>query len=437
MVVPSRSTQLNKISLKNEMESRWESDSLGRVEIPGNALYGVQTARAVACMSFSDSVLAQYPDLIVCLATVKKACAAANGDAGVLDREVCKTIQSACDDVIAGLHHVQFPVDMLHGGGSIAFNQNINEVLANLSNLQSGGVAGDYSPISRQHVNSGQSTADVCHTAFRLCVAMRIDNLIASLRTLAVALNQKREEFQDVQTLARTCLQDAMPVSLGITFGAFATFVFRRLTHLQSAVMNMHRINLGGTVIGDGSGADPQYQSLVPVYLSTYSGRQLTVCLDLFDSAQHIDDLVEVSNELKILAEGLMKFAKDLRLLSSGPNGGFSEIVLPAVVEGSSFFKGKINPVIPESVIQACMVVLGSARVVESAAEHGELNLNVFDGLAAKTILDAAHILEGAISIFSDHCIAKIAANNERCEELARLGFESKHESKKASNEKI
>ncbi len=434
MVVPSPSTHLNKISSKNETESRWESDSLGQVEISADALYGIQTARAVACMSFSGATLANYPDLIVFLATVKKACAAANHDAGVLDTNYSEAIQAACDDLIAGLHNDQFPVDMLHGGGSIAFNQNVNEVLTNLANLRLGGRLGDYSPISRQHVNAGQSTADVCHTAMRLFVSMRVEKLLAALTNLRVVLQKKQVEFQDVQTLARTCMQDAMPVSLGTTFGAFETFVSRRFKQLQTAKAQMDSINLGGTVIGDGSGADLRYQLQVPKRLSALVGRELTVAGDRFDSAQHIDDLVDIANELKTLAEGLLKFAKDLRLLSSGPDGGFSEIVLPAMVEGSSFFKGKINPVIPESVIQACMVVIGCARVVESAAEHGELNLNVFDGLAAKSVLDAATILEGAVSIFSEHCVVGIAANRQRCEELAGLGFELKQQSSDGLN---
>ena len=270
---------------------------------------------------------------------------------------------------------------------------------------------------------------------------MRVEKLLAALTNLRVVLQKKQVEFQDVQTLARTCMQDAMPVSLGTTFGAFETFVSRRFKQLQTAKAQMDSINLGGTVIGDGSGADLRYQLQVPKRLSALVGRELTVAGDRFDSAQHIDDLVDTANELKTLAEGLLKFAKDLRLLSSGPDGGFSEIVLPAMVEGSSFFKGKINPVIPESVIQACMVVIGCARVVESAAEHGELNLNVFDGLAAKSVLDAATILEGAVSIFSEHCVVGIAANRQRCEELAGLGFELKQQSSdglsKDSNEQI
>lgn len=435
MAVPSQSTQPSKVNEKNETESRWESDSLGRVEIPVSALYGIQTARALACMSFSGSVLTQYPDLIVCLATVKKACAAANAEAGVLEIEFCNAIKDACDEVISGSHNDQFPVDMLHGGGSIAFNQCINEVLANLASVRLGGQIGDYSPISRQHLNAGQSTADVCHTAFRFCVARQLERLNIRLRALAAYLQSKRAEFGGVQTLARTCLQDAMPVPLSTAFGAFSTFVARRVNQIHAVILKLHKINLGGTVIGDGSGADPQYQARVPFHLSAFTEREFTVHDDLFDAAQHIDDLCDASNELKTLAEGLLKFAKDLRLLSSGPNGGFAEIALPAVIEGSSFFKGKINPVIPESVIQACMVAIGSARVVESAAEHGELNLNVFDGLAAKSVLDAAQVLEGAVSIFSKHCISGITANKERCEELAGLGFGLKQESSEEPSE--
>jgi aspartate ammonia-lyase len=424
MDVQSRSNQLskNKTGWKKS-ESRWECDSLGSVEIPGNALYGIQTARALACMSFSDSTLSQYPDLIASLALVKKACAMANLEANVLSIDVCEGIRQACDEVMSGRHDHEFSIDMLHGGGSIGFNQNVNEVLANLSNVRLGRQIGDYAPVSRQHVNAGQSTADVCHTAFRLCIRARITKLIEVLQHMLTILVEKQNEFQHVETLARTCLQDAMPVALGTTFGAFASFISRRLNCLDTTARKLDEVNLGGTVIGDGGGAEPRYREAVLSCLSGLVGRELSLRSDLFDAAQHMDDLTDVSSELTALAEGLVKLSKDLRLLSSGPHGGFFEIVLPSVIEGSSFFKGKINPVIPESMIQACMVVFGLDRIVQSAAEHGELNLNVFDGLAAKSILDATQILEKAISMFSERCIDGIKANRERCHELSSMGF--------------
>jgi len=396
------------------------------MKIPKQALYGIQTARVLECMNFSGVSLSSYPDLIVSLATVKKACAAANLEARILEPDLCAAIVQACDQVIAGSHHSEFVVDMLHGGGSIAFNQNANEVLANLANLRLGSGVGDYSPISRQHVNLSQSTSDVCHTAFRLCVKARIIRVIDSLQLLFESLEEKRCEFLNVETLARTCLQDALTTSMGTTFGAYKTFVSRRRQHLEDANSRMDEVNLGGTVIGDGSGAHPDYRKVVPGILSRLIGRDLVLNDNLFDAAQHIDDLSDVSGELRTLAEGLIKIAKDLRLLSSGPNGGFSELILPAVMEGSSFFKGKINPVVPESLIQACMVVLGADRVVQSAAEHGELNLNVFDGLAAKSVLDAAQVIERAIVMFTEHCIVGINVNHERCQQLALLGCSQK-----------
>lgn len=432
MDVPNPSRQIDGLgtSLIHAEESRSESDSLGRLEIPKLSLYGIQTVRALNCMSFSGVPLSSYPDLIVYLALVKKACAAANLDARILEPDLSAAISAACDLLISGSHHEQFVVDMLHGGGSIAFNQNLNEVLANLANLRMGHEVGEYSPVSRAHVNLSQSTADVCHTAFRLCVSARIRKLIDSLEVLSDSLDEKRAQFLDVETLARTCLQDAMPTVMGTTFGAYATFVRRRRKDLEAAVLQLDKVNLGGTVIGDGSGADPNYRKVVPGFLSSLVGRELTLNADLFDAAQHIDDLSALSCELRILAEGLIKLGKDLRLLSSGPNGGFSEIVLPAVMEGSSFFKGKINPVIPESLIQACMVVSGCDRVVQSAAEHGELNLNVFDGLAAKSVLDAAQIMEGAIVMFTQHCIVGIDVNRERCQQLAAFACGQKQEVK-------
>lgn len=434
---PLKRNSQRKTNPNHTTESRSESDSLGQMEIPEHALYGIQTARALSCMSFSGVTLASYPDLIVNLAIVKKACALANLDSRMIESEHFVAIGEACDKVIAGWHHDEFVVDMLHGGGSIAFNQNANEVLANLANQILGHGVGEYSPVSREQVNLSQSTADVCHTAFRLAVRGRISALLDALQLLSDSLDEKRAEFADVETLARTCLQDAMPTGMGTTFGAYATFVARRRSHLVTAAKQMDVINLGGTVIGDGSGAHPNYRRIVPEILSNLVGRKLVLNANLFDAAQHIDDLSDISSELRTLAEGLIKLAKDLRLLSSGPNGGFSEIVLPAVMEGSSFFKGKINPVIPESLIQACMLVLGADRVVQSAAEHGELNLNVFDGLAAKSVLDATQLLERAIVMFTENCVNYITVNRERCKQLAILGCGQKQEVKATEEVKI
>ncbi|MBX9723146.1 MAG: hypothetical protein K2X81_17215 [Candidatus Obscuribacterales bacterium] len=395
---------------------RLETDGLGQLEIADNKLYGVQTARAIACVSFSGSRLADYPDLIKNLALVKKAAAAANADAKSITDKQAQLITLACDELIKGKHPEQFPVDMLHGGGYIAINQNINELIANLANLIEGQSPGSYSPVHpKEHVNCGQSTADVCHTAVRLTVRNRADSLLESLNNIVFAFALKKMQFGPIITLARTCLQDAMPVSLGDTFSAYESFVRRRIKSLSSAIELASKVNLGGTVIGNGDGASAIYRQKVLLHLSTFCKLEIQNRENLFDAAQNIDDLATVSSELRILAEGLIKISKDLRLLSSGPKAGFGEIRLPATQEGSSFFPGKVNPVIPETLIHACIFVLGADRVVQAAFEHAELNLNVLESSAAKALLDALSLLKGSIDIFVNLCVNDIDVNHVKC----------------------
>jgi aspartate ammonia-lyase len=372
-------------------------------------------------MSFSGQSLSQYPQLIASLAIVKRACAQANIMAGTLPSQLGALIAEQCNRLIGGEYREQFPVDMLHGGGYIAFNTNINEVIANLANIAAGGHAGTYTPIDpKSHVNCGQSTADVCHTAVRLAIIQLFASLQDALQDLGEHFQRLAVELRPVQTIARTCLQDAMPVSLGESFGAYAAFIERRARECRRAVLSLQEINLGGTVIGSGEGADERYRQLVVNELRTLTGLDLNWRANLYDAAQNIDDLILVSSQLRILAEGLIKIAKDIRLLSSGPNCGFSEVVLPAVQEGSSFFAGKINPVVPETLIQACMQVIGCDRAASAALEHAELNLNVFEGVATKNIMDQINMLAAATRLFTNKCISGIAAREETCRRHAQ-----------------
>lgn len=399
---------------------RFEEDSLGKIELPSDCLYGVRTSRCLTNLSFSGYQLSQYPELITSLAEVKTACAQANAEAGDLPQEIADLISQQCDSLIRGLHHDHFPVDMLHGGGYIAFNSNINEVVANLANMSVGKSPGVYSPVDpKLHVNCSQSTADACHTASRIAVLRRAKALIDCLNSLSVTARHLERTLRPVQTIARTCLQDAMTVSLGETFSAFASFLDRRKIALTQATELMKQVNLGGTVIGSGDGASPKYRTVAIDRLNDVTGLNLHARSNLFDAAQNIDDLCGISAQLRLLAEGLIKFAKDLRLMSSGPNCGFGELVLPAVQEGSSFFAGKINPVVPETLIQACMQVLGCDRACSAALEHGELNLNVFEGVATKNILDALRMLTSALQLFSAKCLDGITAQAQTCEKYA------------------
>jgi aspartate ammonia-lyase len=400
--------------------TRVEKDLLGERAVPADALYGIHTVRAVENLGFSRRILAKYPDYVRSLATIKKAAARANRDAHVIDARRQDAIERACDELIRGEHLAQFPVDMLAGGGSIAVNMNLNEVIANLANEHLGGARGTYRPVHpKQHVNASQSTADVCHTAVRMTVLGRWSRLRRVLSKCVAAFRTKALELRPVITISRTCLQDASRVSLGELFDAHAEVIARRAGELERSMRALTRINLGGTAIGSGSGASASYRRAILKRMNEIAGQKFTLRPNLYDAAQNIDDLAAVSAQLAILAEVLIKIAQDVRLLASGPEGGFGEIILPAVQEGSSIFPGKINPAIPETMIQCCFQVLGCERATRLALERGELNLNVFEGAAAANIFDAIEMMERSVSLFAERCVRGIVANKKRCRELA------------------
>jgi aspartate ammonia-lyase len=401
-------------------KERVEEDSFGKMSIPANALYGIQTARTVDNLSFSGKSLAQYPHYIRALAFVKKAAALANGEAGVLTCELKEAIIAACDEIAANHHREAFIVDVLHGGGGIGTNMNMNEVIANLANEKLGQARGTYRPIHPiEHVNASQSTSDVCHTAGRIAILLSYESLKLQIEACIRALKVLAQKFHGIETISRTCLQDAMKVSLGQAFQSGVAMLERRLDGLNRSVEQLHYINLGGTVIGSGVGAPERYRAMVVQKLCETTGMVLRHRDNLFDAAQYIDDLAATSKELNLLASCLLKLAKDLRLRSSGPEAGFGEIVLPAVQAGSSFFPGKVNPVIPETLMQCCFQIFGCDRATQATLEHAELDLNVFDGMACINILDAMDMMKKALGIFTERCLLGITANQERCKELA------------------
>jgi len=404
-------------ALVTNSKTRIESDRFGECEIPEDALWGVQTQRSVDNLSFSSKQLSEYNELVFSFMLVKKAAAEANQKAGILSEEISSQICSACDEILNGQHLDQFPVDMLHGGGGIAFNMNVNEVISNLANRRSSSNLVQ----AKEHVNASQSTADVCHTAFRLSVLDLHERLDAGLNSMISVLTDKGEKLLPIKTIARTCLQDAMPVSLGELFRAYAAMISRRRRELQRAIEELKAINLGGTVIGSSDSAPVDYRKAVVPILSSLAGRELNLRENLFDAAENVDDLAVVSSQLEHLAQSLLKIASDLRLLSSGPEAGFAELVLPRVQEGSSFFTAKNNPVIPETVINCCFQIFGMNRTVQAAIEHAELYLNVFESVAATNTLDAQRLLTEAIGLFTERCLSGIEANKERCAEYAGI----------------
>lgn len=388
-------------------------DEFGVIELPDQALYGMQTARTIENMSFSGKILAQYPVYIQSLAKVKKAAAMANHLSGVIDFAVKDAIVNACDELIAGKYTDQFPVDVFHGGGSIGINMNVNEVLAALA-----GMSGE-SVHSVEHVNASQSTADACHTAIRIALIVKSTMLERSIQSILQVLDQKATEFAQIATIARTCWQDGMQVSAGVFFGAAASALSRRLESLRQAVTQIHRVNLGGTVIGSGVGASERYREVIVDLLREVTGLPLRLRSDLYDAAQYPDDLGRLSAEIRLISSILTKLAKDLRLLSSGPETGLAELSLPAVQAGSSFFPGKVNPVIPETVIQCGMLISGNDQTIQSAVEMGEIHLNLQDGMIGILLLDNLSMLTRTAEMFRQRCLTGVQINASVCERYA------------------
>jgi aspartate ammonia-lyase len=408
---------------------RTESDRFGELELQADALWGIQTARSIENLSFSGKPLSSYVEFIQSLAQVKRAAAAVNHEIGLIDDQTAEAIIYACDELIAGNFCDQFPVDMLHGGGGIAFNMNVNEVISNLANQYVGSEVGRYKPVEiKMHINASQSTADVCHTAFRLTVLKMHAKLDRNLGFMIEVLDEQATKLLPVKTIARTCLQDAMPVSLGELFGAYAALVRRRRLELGQAISSIKAINLGGTVIGCGHSASDEYRGLIVSTLSKLTGSELRHRDNLFDAAENVDDLAQVSTQLEHLAQALLKIARDLRLLSSGPQTGFSELILPRVQEGSSFFSAKNNPVVPETVMSCCFQVFGLNRTTQAAIEHAELYLNVFESVAATSIFDAIKMLGETVEQFTNRCLSQLEANVDRCALYASLAASNNEE---------
>ncbi|MFJ7363965.1 lyase family protein [Peribacillus frigoritolerans] len=388
--------------------------------MPKNALYGIQTLRTVKNLSFSGQLLKNFPEYIVSLAMVKKAAASANLEAGILAPYIGNAIVNACDQLIQGNYQDHFIVDILHGGGGIGTNMNVNEVIANLANESLEGALGSYTPVHPiEHVNASQSTSDVCHTSIRLAIVRCFERLDHELTKMHDTMEKKSQEFIEITTISRTCLQDAMRVQLGEVFSGYGSVLKRRHHSLKESIKSLLTVNLGATVIGNGVGAPEKYKNVVIGKLREVTNRNVNLRDNLFDAAQNIDDLANVSKQLSLLATSLIKVAKDLRLLSSGPEAGFSEIILPSVQAGSSFFPGKVNPVVPETMIQSCFQVLGCDRVVQAALEHGELDLNVFEGMAGANILNGLTMLTNSSHSFTEQCLKDITSNEERCRELS------------------
>lgn len=406
--------------MRDNLSIRIEEDLLGQLEVPLDAYYGIQTLRAVQNFSLSGVVLSDFPDFIMSLAMVKHAAANANLELGALTPLKHELITKACQRIMQGDFHNEFVVDMIQGGAGTSTNMNTNEVIANIALEYLGYDKGDYESINPNNdVNMAQSTNDAYPTAIRLGVLLSNEKLMTSLESLVSAFSHKAKEFSHMLKMGRTQLQDAVPMTIGQEFQAFSTILEDDLLRLRNLVpVLFNKVNLGGTAIGTGINANPNYRHLAVSHLAEISGYDLQSSPDLIAATSDMGDFVLFSGMLKGTAVKLSKICNDLRLLSSGPRAGINEINLPVRQPGSSIMPGKINPVIPEAVNQVAFEISGNDLAITMAAEAGQLQLNAMEPLIAFKVFSSIQLLQRAMDMLLELCIEGITANEKHCLQL-------------------
>ena len=393
---------------------RIERDSLGELQVPGEALYGIQTQRAV--LNFPISGLKPWRAFIWAMATIKRAAAEVNRDLGLLEAEYAAAIVQAAQEVIDGRWDAQFVVDPFQAGAGTSHNMNTNEVLANRATQLLGGELGQYRVNPNDHVNMAQSTNDTIPTAIRLGALWRLDELLGVVNALAAALEQKAGEFDDIVKSGRTHLQDAVPVRLGQEFGAYAAAVRRDGERIRRSAQGLRRLGIGGTAVGSGLNAHPEYHARMVKRLSELTGLELFTSDNLFESMQSMADAADFSAALRTLAITLVRIANDFRLLASGPSTGLDELRLPAVQPGSSIMPGKVNPVLAEMLDMAMFHVQGCDLTVALAAQAGQLELNVMMPVIAHNLFESMQVMIGAVRAFTEKCVGGLQANRAKAE---------------------
>lgn len=404
------------------MKTRTETDLLGDLEVPIDAYYGVQTLRAIENFNISTSKLSDHREFIRALGAVKIAAAQTNLELGLLkDEKVAGAIIEAAKDVMEGKLDEQFPIDMIQGGAGTSANMNANEVIANRALEILGHQKGDYTVISpNDHVNLSQSTNDAYPTAIRLALINVNKNLVECLGPLIESFRKKGDEFSDVIKMGRTQMQDAVPMTLGQEFEAYAVTLEEEIERLNQMSDLFLEINMGATAIGTGINAVPGYAALCSKKLSELTGERFVPARNLIEATHDTGAYVIYSSALKRMAVKLSKICNDLRLLSSGPRAGFNEINLPEVQPGSSIMPGKVNPVIPEVVNQVCFKVIGNDLTVTFASEAGQLELNAMEPIMVQCILESIRFLSNAIDTLRAKCIDGITANADVCYEMVK-----------------
>ncbi len=412
---------VNAAAQYEEGETREEHDLLGNRKVPNQAYYGIQTLRGLENFNISGVSLNFYPVIIEALAMVKKAAAMANHDLGLLDDHLSAAIIIACTEIQNGKYHFHFVIDMIQGGAGTSTNMNANEVIANRALEILGREKGQYQYCHpNNHVNLSQSTNDVYPTAVKIAIYNNNRKLVDVLRELIASFRAKGEEFSHVLKMGRTQLQDAVPMTLGQEFSAYAATLEEEVQRLEENARLFLEVNMGATAIGTGINSEPEYAGKVVDHLRKVTGLDLKNAENLVEATQDTGSFVMYSSAIKRLAVKLSKISNDLRLLSSGPRTGFNEINLPPMQPGSSIMPGKVNPVIPEVVNQVAFKVIGNDLTVTLAAEAGQLELNVMEPVIVQSIFESVEMLKSAMRTLRHRCIDGITANRERCLEMVQ-----------------
>lgn len=407
---------MKKYQFETSGNTRVERDLLGEREVPIEALFGIQTLRCIENFDISRQLLSEHPQFTKALGLVKMAAIKANNELGLVSDEIKDAIVIACRELMGGKHTNHFPIDMVQGGAGTSVNMNANEVIANRALEIMGKKRGEYQYCHpNDHVNMTQSTNDAYPTAMQLGLYMLHDELKESLEKLIKSFENKSIEFADIIKMGRTQLQDAVPMTLGQSFGAYMDAMKSELKRLNRISKEFLTINMGATAIGTGITAEPGYAELCTKYIRDISGWNIKLADNLIEATHDTSSMVAYSGSMKMIALRLSKICNDLRLIASGPRAGLAEIKLPTKQPGSSIMPGKVNPVIPEVVNQVCFKVIGNDLTVSMASEAAQLELNVMEPVLVQSIIESSTWLKRAFDTLRTECIDGIVANEEHC----------------------